>query len=488
MRKFLPTPDAVQLLMEGAAALSQVSANGVRIDKDYLDGALTSTAEQIKQYEDALRSDADYHLWRRRFGTEVNFKVNRQLATVIFGDLGFKRKEKLSDAKDTDDEGEFEGIEHPLVKNFFSRAKIENARSTFLLGIQREIVRHDDGNYYVHPHYHLNTVATFRSSASSPNFQNVPIRNPIMGEIIRRTYISRRGQQIIETDQGQQEARVPECYSHDPELLAYWLDPSKDMHYDQAEELFLLKRPQITKPLRQISKNAFVFATLYGDYYRKTAAMMWEDLVLQKITIKDSPKMIIEHLAENGITERGDCHPKRKPRPGTFEHHVQQVEGRFWDKFAVHAEWKESWFRDYQRNGGCMFLSGFPMIGPHSKNDITNYCIQGFSFHINLWALIQINRKLRKHKFRTCVIGEIHDCIDFDGPPSERDDVIELAIKSMTVDVRKHWPCITVPLVVEPEACPVDGNWFDKHALTQRNGTWVPSDLAKWNQKFGAWV
>ncbi len=128
------------------------------------------------------------------------------------------------------------------------------------------------------------------------------------------------------------------------------------------------------------------------------------------------------------------------------------------------------------------------MTGPHSRNDVTNYCVQGPAFHITLWSLIKINRLLNKYKFRTGIIGEIYDCIDFDADPRERDDVIDLTVKVMTDDVRKHYPWINVPLVVEMEACPIDGNWYDKHVLARGPDGWAPADNAKWEKKHGAWI
>lgn len=493
MRRFTPTGEALQLLIEGQLALSQVEAVGVRVDKAYLERALDDTAAQIKQHEQQMRDDPDFRLWRRRFGTSVSFTTNSQLAEVVFGDLGFRRKIKHNEAKkDTDDEGQFEGITHPLVQNYFAASKLRKARGTYLLDIQRNMVCHGPNEWRVHPHFHLNTVATFRSSASNPNWQNNPNRNPYIAEIIRKSYIASEGFYLGECDQAQIETRTPVFYSFDPNLMEYCEDPTKDMHRDMAVQLFKVTSEQgKDKKLRHIAKNMMVFPTLYGGYFKQNAPSMWEALVLGNVKLADSDKTVIEHLADNGIHSLGDCDPKERHRPGTFEAHVADIEADFWGRrFKVLAQWKRTWLEDYQRNGGCQFLTGFIMAGPHAKNDITNYCIQGVSFHLCLWSLIKINRLLRKYKFRTRIIGEIHDCINFEGPPNERDDVINLFVKVMERDVRVHWPWINVRIPIEPEACPVGGNWFEKMALVRspHDDTWVPAKPDVWAEKYGAWV
>ncbi len=57
---------------------------------------------------------------------------------------------------------------------FIKAAELRKARDTYLVGIRRELVQHDDdGCWYVHPSYNLNTVITFRSSADQPSYQNL---------------------------------------------------------------------------------------------------------------------------------------------------------------------------------------------------------------------------------------------------------------------------------------------------------------------------
>ena len=491
MSRWVPTPEAYRLLHEGTLALSEVEAAGVRVDRAYLERAIRETSDKIKESEEQLRAQPEFRDWRRRYGEKTNISSPEQLAGLVFGVLGHPaRKQTRKKKRDAADESAFSHVDLPLVKHYFAAAKLRKGRDTYLSGIHREMVQHTEGNCDVQPHYHLNTVATYRSSCSDPNWTNIPTRNPMLAEMVRRSYIPRPGWQLVEIDLGQIEVRIPCCYNFDPNLIRYVTDPKTDMHRDVGEQIFMLPagRKMLSKEARHVAKNQFVFPTFYGSYYAKIAPHVWEAMERRNLKVEGTDKTLRQHLAERGITSLGDCNPERRPVPGTMEYHLKEIEDHFWGvRFKVYAEWKRRWLEDYRRDGGCRFLTGFVMTGPHKKNDITNYCIQGVAFHCALWSLIKIVRRLRKHRFRSKLIGEIHDCLNFDCHPRERDDVIYMARSVMTEEIRSWATWLNVPLVVEAEVCPVDRPWFDKAVVVERDGRWVPADEKKWESRYGDW-
>lgn len=498
LKKWIPTLEAYRLLHEGQLALSEIEANGVRVDKAYLEGALDRTATEINLVEDQMRLDPDYKYWRRRYGESTNLGSAEQLARVLVEELKCKPKyDTHGNEWTTDSKGRasaskesLESIDRSIVKLYFNAQRLRKSRDTFLVGIHRELVQHADGLWYVHPTYHLNTVSTFRSSSSCPNFQNQPTRDPIMAEIVRRSYIPRPGRCIIEVDLGQIEVRLPCPYCFDPNLIAYCSDSTKDMHRDVGSQIFIMSPEQIArnKPIRHIAKNQFVFPTIYGSYYAQMTPDLWD--ASARLTIDGTPKTVRQHLADNGITERGPCDPRERPVQGTLEYHIKQIEDHFWgERFPVFAQWKRDWYEKYLREGGCRFLTGFVMVGPHAKNDITNYPVQGAAFHCMLWSLIRIIRRLRRYRMQTVVIGEIHDSIQLDAPAHERDAVIDICMSIMTEEIKKWATWLNVPLTAEPECCPIDRPWFDKAGLIRAgDGRWVPANLEKWEKIYGPWA
>jgi len=506
--KWLPTPEAIALLHEGQMALADMESHGIRIAKDYLEQTMQECTNRIKEVESEMMRDSVYRLWLRRFGDKTKLSSPDQLADVVYGDLGFKPKYNTKEEEwtdDSDDRGsateealQSVASEVPFVKKYFYAQKYRKAKGTYLEGIWREMVKHKDGNWYVHPSFNLNTVETFRSSCNSPNFMNVPVRYPEIGEMIRRAYIPRPGHQLVEVDLGQIEVRVPCFYNKDPNLLSYCWDSTKDMHRDTAAKLFFLDLKQAkNKGVRHTAKNKTVFPFIYGSCAANIAPAVWETIDRENLIVegefveesgKKRPLTVREHLTKKGITELGECDMEKSPIPGTFEAHVKSLENDFWHKqFPVFTRWKREWIEAYHREGGCRFLTGFVMKGPHIRNQITNYPIQSVAFHIPLWAMIRINKVLKKYKFRSRLIGEVHDCLNFDVWPPERDDVIDIAVDYMSNRVKKHWEWINTPLPCEPEVCPIDGSWFEKQSMIEEGGRWVPASMEKWQKAHGPW-
>lgn len=509
MKRLVPTPAAYSLLHQGTVALAEVESQGVCVDKAYLESAIVASDQKIREHEQLIREDDAFKTWRRRFGDKTNIASPDQLAAVVFGDMGYTAKTKTKSGKrDAADESAFTHVNEPIVKHYFAAAKLRKGRDTYLTGIRREMVYHaDDRTWRIHPNYNLNTVATFRSSCDSPNWTNQPARNPEMAETVRRCFIPRPGHQLGEYDYGQIEVRIPPAYNFDPNLIKYCTDPTTDMHRDAAMQLFFLTEKQgKQKNIRHVAKNMFVFPTFYGSYYAQCAPNIWESIQGFTLdgetwtrTVTDpatgdarqvtEPLPLVEHLRRHGIAELGDCDPDQEPRRGTFERHLKGIEDHFWGtRFAVYAQWKRDWYNAYLRDGGFMMLTGFAVTTPLDRKQVCNYPIQGAAFHCTLWSLIQIVNRLRRYNMRSRVVGEIHDCINFDIHPPERDDVTDMVVGVMTDEIKRWAPWLNVPLVVEPEICPVDGPWLNKMVMAKTGDRWAPADLDKWEKKYGAWV
>lgn len=472
MPKFQTTPEAYQLLHDGTLALSHMEHNGVRVDKGYLDATIAQVDAEIAEGERILRNDPIYQTtWKKRFGVKANLTAPAQLGEIIFECLGHHRKQG---SKGLNDELAFENVNDPFVKDWFRIAKLRKGRNTYLEGIRRELVQDPVSKlWFVHPSYNLNTVSTFRSSCDNPNWQNVPVRNARLAEMIRRCYIPRPGNEIIENDYGQIEVRVSACHNLDPALLNYILSGA-DMHQDMAAQIFMLDSSQVSKEARHIAKNQCVFPFFYGSIATNCARFIWDALAMRNVKLKDGSKTIIEHMASKGIKSCGACVFEEEAKPGTFEYHLKQVEKDFWNRrFKVYADWKRSFYNEYLQNGGYMMKTGFAVNLPLAKNDVTNWPIQGSAFHCLLWSLPRIINRLRRYKMKSLLVGQIHDCAVGDCKPSERNAYINILREIMMNEVRKAWDWIIVPLDVEAEITPVDGSWFEKKVHVEVDGNWV---------------
>ena len=66
---------------------------------------------------------------------------------------------------------------------------------------------------------------------------------------------------------------------------------------------------------------------------------------------------------------------------------------------------------------------------------------------------------------KSLIIGQIHDSIIMDIDPREREAVINIVRDIMTIQLRRHWDWIIVPIDIEAELSPVDGSWAEKEKV-----------------------
>ncbi|MHC1623168.1 MAG: DNA polymerase [Candidatus Methanospirareceae archaeon] len=451
------TEDARRLLHEGVLALSYVESVGMRLDGLKLSHTIDKVAQRIRELESRLKSDEIWKRWKRRFRDKASLGSRYQLGQLLYGEMDYKPVSvtRLGNRASVDAEA-LSKIDLPFVGMYLQLEKLKKLLSTYLMGIQREVG--SDG--LLHPVFNLHLVRTFRSSSSSPNFQNIPIRDKRIGKLVRKCFIPRPGHALVEVDYSSLEVRVSTCYNRDKRLIEYVCDPTKDMHRDMAAECFLLSPDQVSKEIRFYTKNQFVFPEFYGSFYPLCAANLWEAMEQNDLRLADG-SLLRDWLCDKGISRRGNCDPKLSPLPGTFEHHIRKVEDRFWsDRFCDYYKWKKQWWSKYKQRGWLPLKTGFVCQGVYRRNDVINYPIQGSAFHCLLWSLIRIVRWLKKSKMKTVVVGQIHDSIVADVHLSEMDDYIAKVREVMTKDVREHWPWIIVPLDVEFAIH--KENWFEE--------------------------
>uniref|UniRef100_A0A6M3K2P3 Putative DNA polymerase n=1 Tax=viral metagenome TaxID=1070528 RepID=A0A6M3K2P3_9ZZZZ len=457
----IPTErDAYQLLHNGALAFADIERHGMCVDVEYLDRMIERTGTKIARLTSKLKSSKFFADWCKTFGQRTNMGSREQLGHVLFVQMKCQCTQRTATGKPKVDEAVLETIDIPEVKAFLEIEKLKKARSTYLVGIRREVC---DG--VIHPFFNLNLVRSFRSSSDHPNFQNMPIRDKKIGKLIRSCFVPRKGNRIVELDYSGIEVRIAACYHKDQNMLRYINDPESDMHRDMAQQIYFLRKKQMTKEIRFCTKSYFVFAQFYGDYYINCARSLWNTIDRDNIVLADGTPMK-EHLKKKGIERLGLCDHEQPPLPGTFEQHLKAVENDFWNnRFKEYGQWKWDWWNAYCKTGEFQMLSGFKVHGHYDKKQVINYPIQGAAFHCLLWSLIRINKWLKRNKMKTRIVGQIHDSIVADVAESELNEYLHKANQISTVSIRRAWPWIITPLEIEAEATEVDQAWFYKKPI-----------------------
>ncbi len=437
--------DAYDFFHEGSSALADVEERGEHVDISYLKIQSNHLSRKIKRLKEKLNESEEIKTWKKEEKEDFNVGSGPKLRKLLFKYMKYKstKKTKKKELESVDKEA-LEQLEKkiPFVKLVMETRRLKTVKNTYVDGILREST---DG--YVHPSYNLHLPRSYRSSASNPNSHNTPKRNEEMARLVRRALKPSPGRMLLTADYSGVEVRAGCFYHKDSVMIKYMKDPNSDMHRDTANDLFLmniddLEDKKLRWLLRDAAKNRLVFPEFYGDWYKSCAPNIWKAVLEGNIR---------DHLADNGIHNYQD-----------FEDHVQEVERILWkERFKVYDKWKKDIYDDYCERGVLDYLTGFQCTDVLNRKQAANRQIQGTAFHLLLWSLIELNKKIKQEGLESYIIKQVHDELVFDVIPDEMEVLGPMVRKVMTKDIRKHWKWINVPLDIDAKISEVDGNWYD---------------------------
>jgi len=439
----------IDLFTQGNIELAYVERNGISTNYDYfieqqgyLDNRIKKIGERIQESDEIIK-------WNE-IHPDIKFNPNSdpQLINLFNTILHYEKTKETTKGNYSVDKEVLEKIDSPFCSDLLNLRRFSKANETYISNILKESI---DG--VIHFFLNLDTARTYRSNSLNPNIQNIPKRDKLLLYLIRSGFIPSTGNFLMEVDYSGIEVRFSACYHHDPLMINYIQDPTTDMHRDEAASLFKLDKQQVTKKLRYITKNEWVFPQFYGSYYKQCAPNLWNSIQNEKTA---DGILVIKHLEKYGIFDYYD-----------FEEHVRKCEEIFWkQKFKVYTQWKEETWQNYLSTGKVSLLSGFECTGIMRKNNVLNYPIQGTAFHCLLKSLITINKFLRQNKYKSKIVAQIHDSIIFDMVPNETMELVPIIRKIMCEDIRKEWEWIIVPLDIEIECSEINGNWAKMYPIS----------------------
>lgn len=233
--------------------LAEMERIGIMLDSKML-GEL---AHELEQSIDALRSDII-----GAAGRIFNPDSPKQLAEILFDDLGFRVVRKTKTGRSTDAEV-LETLaaeeDHPLpdlVLQYRERVKLLNTYVTPL----PTYVQEKTGR--IHASFHQTGTATGRLSSSNPNIQNIPIRSK-MGRAIRAAFVAQDQYELVRADYSQVELRMLAHFSEDTELVSAF-ERGQDIHSFVASQIYQIELSEITPEQRNIAKTVN-FGIIYGQ-------------------------------------------------------------------------------------------------------------------------------------------------------------------------------------------------------------------------------
>ena len=188
--------------------LLEMRWRGVRVDEE--------KAEQVSKKLSTEEQKIQVEI-KRKYGSDVNLWANASLQSIFEKNkLWFPRTEKgmASFQKDW-----LEGHEHELPQLIVRARKLNKARTTF---IDKMIMEHAfNGRIHAEAHPMRNDrggTVSGRFSYSNPNLQQVPARDPEIGNLIRSLFIPEEDCEWGVFDYSQQEPRLTVHYANQMQL------------------------------------------------------------------------------------------------------------------------------------------------------------------------------------------------------------------------------------------------------------------------------
>ena len=393
--------------------LAQMERNGMLIDDFALaqsSQVLTSTMQKIERSIQKIAGD------------EVNVSSPKQIGELLFDRLKVIDKPKKTKTGQyvTDEETlQFLRGKHPIIDQILEYRGLKKLLSTYIDALPK-LINNQTGK--VHTSFNQTVTATGRLSSSSPNLQNIPIRDE-QGKEIRKAFIAEPGCLFVSADYSQVELRIMAHLSNDTNMVNAFLS-DQDIHAATAANIYHLPLEAVTSDMRRKAKTAN-FGIIYGISVfglserlaipRSEAKELIDGYFVSFPQVKDYMDQTIEKARENGYVE-------------TLFH-------------------RKRFLADINSHNGN--------VRSFAERNAINAPIQGSAADIIKIAMVRIHKRLQEEKLQTKMILQVHDELNFNVPEAELEQVKTLIKTEMEQAIT-----LRVPLKVD---IGVGQNWFEAH-------------------------
>ena len=233
-------------------SILEMELNGIKLNTKYLKSLSNEFEKKINILEKSIFKIC---------GIEFNIGSPKQLGEVLFEKL------KLTPPKKTKT-GEYStGIEvledlafegNKVAEDLISWRQLSKLKNTYTEALQSHI---NENTKRVHTSYAMASTNTGRLSSSDPNLQNIPIRSK-EGRLIRKAFISEKGNKILSADYSQVELRVLAHIAQIEPLIEAFKN-GEDIHALTASQVFNVPINKVTDDFRRKAK-AINFGIIYG--------------------------------------------------------------------------------------------------------------------------------------------------------------------------------------------------------------------------------
>ncbi|MCC7467528.1 MAG: DNA polymerase I [Saprospiraceae bacterium] len=395
--------------------LTDIEHAGVRIDPDFLKEYSGELAVQIVALEEKILQEA---------GFNFNIASPKQVGEALFDrlKLPYPGKKMKSGQYSTDEEILSDlAVNHPICADILAHRGLMKLKSTYVDALPT-LVNPRTGR--VHSSFNQALVASGRLSSQNPNLQNIPVRTA-EGRKVREAFVPRDSEHLIlSADYSQIELRLIAEISEDQAMLEAF-QKGLDIHTATAAGVYGVPLDQVTSEQRRAAKTVN-FSIIYGA----GASNLSQQLGIKRTEAKE--------LIDNYFREYS----------GLRTYMTKIVEFARANGYVETMLGRRRYLRDINSGNG--------MMRSMSERIAINTPIQGSAADLIKVAMINIREAMRKEKFRSQMILQVHDELVFD---ARKDEVNEL--KPLIIDkMQSALPHLKVPILVEVGA---GENWLEAH-------------------------
>ena len=396
--------------------LVDMEYEGVKVDINFLNEYSKVLEVDAKQSEERVYEQA---------GVRFNLASPKQLGEVLFDILKLDakaKKTKTGQYATGEDVLQKMAAKHKIVDDILNFRELTKLKSTYVDSFP-ELINPKTGR--VHTSYAQAVAVTGRLSSTNPNLQNIPIRTE-RGREIRKAFIPREpGRILVSADYSQIELRIVAAISGDPNMCeAFKL--GKDIHTATAAKVYGIKETDVTKEMRYKAKSVN-----FGIIYGQGAFGLAENLGISRTEAKE----IIDNY--------------KKEFPNIQLYMDQQINQAKELGYVETLMGRKRWLRDINS-------SNFTVRGFAERNAI-NSPIQGSAADMIKLAMIKIHGEMKKSKWESKMILQVHDELVFDAVETELPALKELILSCMKA-------ALALPNGVPVEAeVGVGKNWLEAH-------------------------
>jgi DNA polymerase-1 len=230
--------------------LAAMEVTGIRADP----ARLERFARELEHQLDALLREI-----QGLAGEPVNPNSPKQLAVVLFEKLKLPPLRRTKTGYSTDVEVLEElALGHPLPQRILEYRQLAKLKGTYADALP-QLVHPRTGR--IHTSFNQLIAATGRLSSSSPNLQNIPVRNEL-GRRIRQAFVPEAGWRFVAADYSQIELRILAHLSGE-EALVEAFRRDDDIHARTAARILGVPPAAVTPDMRRLAK-VVNFGVLYG--------------------------------------------------------------------------------------------------------------------------------------------------------------------------------------------------------------------------------